>query len=106
MHVISGAYSSYTYGGANTTGINYDVMRFTFNTDGTGTYIDQNGNSYTSSWKFTTTDQRTLQFTLSNGSTYTWQMVQLAGNYMNVSEQITISGNQNGLETYQLIQIQ
>ena len=105
QHVISGVYSSYTYGGTNTTGINYDLMRFTFNADSTGTLIDQNGISYTTTWQFTTADQRTLQLNLSNGASYSWQMIQIAGNYMNVSEPLTISGNPNNLESYQLIQI-
>ena len=104
-HVISNTYSTYTNGGVNTTGINYDNLRFTFNSGGTGTHIDPSGNSHTMSWQFTTSDKRTLQLTLDNGSSSLWQMVQIADNYLNASVQLTISGNSNNIETFQLIQI-
>src|SRR5687768_4039656 len=42
-HVIAGQYSSYTSGGTNTTGIAYEKLRFTFNSNGTGVHIDPNG---------------------------------------------------------------
>jgi hypothetical protein len=43
---LNGVYASYFNGGANTTGVNYDNLRYTFNADGTGTYIDQNNTSH------------------------------------------------------------
>lgn len=104
-HVIGSAYSTYTNGGINTTGINYDNLRFTFNSDGTGTHIDPSGNSHTMLWQFTNSDKRTLQVTLDNSSSNLWQMVQIAGNYLNASAQVTISGNSNNIETFQLIQV-
>ena len=104
-HVINGVYSSYTLGGTNTTGINYDTLRFTFNTDGTGTTTDQFGKIYPLTWQFTTTDQRTMQVS-TNGTTDTWQQVQIEGNYMNLSVQLTINGSSNNLETSQLVQVQ
>ena len=104
-HVLSGSYTAYTNGGTNTTGINYDNLRFTFNANGTGTHIDPSGNSHTMSWQFTTSDKRNLQITLDNGTTNLWQMVQIADNYLNASVQLTISGNSNNIETFQLIQI-
>jgi len=104
-HVISDTYSTYTNGGVNTTGINYDNSRYTFNSDGTGTHIDPSGNSHTMTWQFTTSDKRTLQITLDNGSSNIWEMLQIADNYLNGSSQITISGDSNNIETFQLIQI-
>jgi len=105
QHVLNGVYSSYTLGGTNTTGINYDTLRFTFNTDGTGTNTNQNGITYPLTWQFTTTDQRTMQIS-TNGTKYTWQQVQIAGNYMNLSVQLTINGDSNNMETSQLVQVQ
>ena len=105
QHVLNGVYSSYTLGGTNTTGINYDTLRFTFNTDGTGTNTNQNGITFPLTWQFTTTDQRTMLVS-TNGTTYTWNMVQIAGNYMNISVQLTINGSSNNMETSQLVQVQ
>lgn len=104
-HVISGVYSSYILGGANSTGIDYDKLRFTFKADGAGTLIDQNGISFTTTWQFTTSDKRNLEIKVNGGLTYTWQMVQIADNYLNSSVQLTVSGNANNVETQQLVQI-
>src|SRR5688572_837335 len=76
-HVISGQYSSYTNGGANTTGINYSNLRFTFNSNGTGAYVDKAGVSSNFTWQFASTDKRTLQITES-GRTDTWDMLEIA----------------------------
>ena len=103
-HVISGQYSSYTNGGANTTGINYNNLRFTFNSNGTGTHIDQTGTSYSFTWQFTSTDKRILQITV-NGRTDVWDMLEIADNYLHASANLNLSGNANNVETFRLIQI-
>jgi len=104
-HVINNVYSSYTDGGVNTTGINYANCRFTFNANGTGIHIDPSGNSHTMTWQFTTPDKRNLQVTLDNGSSNLWEMLQIADNYLNGSAQVTISGDSDNIETFQLIQM-
>ncbi len=109
IHVINGQYSSYTYGGSNTTGFTYDNTRFTFRTDGTGTTIDQFGSSYNFTWHFTSTDQRTMLFTVYYGSTpaiITWNMVELSGNYLHATAgPLTVSGNSNNMESIRFIQV-
>ena len=105
-HVISGAYTSYTAGGVNTTGINYDNMRFTFNANGTGTTTNELGNNYTTTWQLSS-DKRaiTIIVNLSTPVTFTWEMVEITGNYLHASVNLTIGGNSNNLETFRLIQI-
>ncbi len=108
IHVISGQYSSYIRGGANNTGIPYDNLRFTFKADGTGTNIDQFGVTNTTNWHFSTTDQRTISITVNSGTpiTYTWNMVELAGNYLHATAgPLTVSGNSNNMESFRLIQV-
>ena len=105
IHVISGVYSTYTRGGTNGTGTNYDNLRFTFKADGTGTHTDAAGSTYPTTWQFSTTDQRTLKLAV-NGTTYTWNMVELSGNYMHATAgPLTVSGNSNNMESFRLIQI-
>jgi hypothetical protein len=103
-HVISGQYSSYTNGGANTTGINYNNLRFTFNSNGTGIYVDQAGASNNLTWQFTSTDKRSLQITAA-GRTDTWDMLEIADNYLHASVNLNLNGNTNNIETFRLIQI-
>lgn len=103
-HVIAGQYSSYTSGGTNTTGISYDKMRFTFNTNGTGTTVDQNGASHNFTWQFTSIDKRSLQLT-TTGRTDNWEMVEIADNYLHASVNLILGANSNNVETFRLIQI-
>jgi hypothetical protein len=103
-HVISGQYSSYTNGGTNNTGINYNIMRFTFSSNGTGTHIDPLGVNYNFTWQFLSSDKRDLQLTL-NGITYTWHMLEIADNYLHGSANLILSGNANNIETFRFIQI-
>ena len=103
-HVLSGKYSSYTNGGTNTTGSNYDVMRFVFKADGTGTNVTVDGATLPFTWQFLSTDKRSLSLTL-NGTTVTWDMLEIVDNYLHASVNLTISGNSNNVETFRLIQI-
>ncbi|MEJ7741004.1 MAG: hypothetical protein WKF97_26600 [Chitinophagaceae bacterium] len=106
-HVLGGAYSSYSDGGTNTTRIPYEKLRFTFNSNGTGIYIDQFGSSYPTNWKFTTADKRALTLTVNAAAPFTnyWEMVEIADNYLHASVNLTISGNSNNIETFRLIQM-
>ena len=103
---LSGVYASYFNGGTNTTGINYDNLRYTFNADGTGTYIDQNNTSHIMTWEFTSTDKREMKVTITGSSAPdVWQMVEIAGNYLHATEHFTIGSNTNNLHSFRLIQI-
>ena len=104
LHVISGQISHYVRGGTNNTGINYDVMRFVFKADGSGTTIQANGITYPLTWQFATADQRNIQLTV-NSTTYTWNLVEIAGNYLHATAPLLIAGNPNNLESFRLVQI-
>lgn len=103
-HVIAGQYSAYKSGGANTTGINYDNLRFKFNADGTGKHTDQFGTTFPFTWQFISAEKRSLQLTV-NGRTDIWQMLEIAGNYLHASVNLNINGDANNIETFRLIQI-
>lgn len=103
-HVIAGQYSSYTSGGSNSTGLNYDIMRFKFNSDGTGQNMQVNGTNYNFTWHFLSADNRSLQLT-ENGRTDTWDMLEIAGNYLHASVNLRLNGDSNNIETFRLIQV-
>jgi hypothetical protein len=103
-HVISGQYSSYTNGGTNTTGINYDNLTFKFNANGTGVTTDQNGASYNLTWQFTSTDKRSLQLT-ATGRTDNWEMVEISENYLHASVNLILGASTDNIETFRLKQI-
>lgn len=107
-HVINNQYSSFDLAsGLNTTGVPYDVLRFKFNADGTGTHVNQTGNNYNLTWAFTDAAQRKLRITVdfSPSITYEWDMVELNGSYLHASTQLTVSGSSDNLETFRLVQI-
>lgn len=106
-HVIGGQYSSYVAGGSNSTGIPYENLRFKFNSDGSGTHIDQFGTSHTMSWVFSSTDKRSLQITVPdlNPATFEWQMVEIAGNYLHATVNLLVGNDSNNLESFRLIQV-
>jgi hypothetical protein len=72
----SGYIDQYVRGGINNTSDNYDIVRFTFNADGTGSYTNIFGVTSTLNWLFTTQDQSNIQFNV-NPSVYnfTWNLV-------------------------------
>jgi hypothetical protein len=84
---ISGTNSTYVRGGVNTTGVNYANMRFHFNSDGTGTYIDEVASSHTLNWNFTTSDQREIAFIIGPPfpTTFNWKMFEISGDYIHVT---------------------
>ena len=63
--------TEYIRDSVNTTGENYDISVYTFNTNGTGTLIETNGTSYPITWAFVGTDQTTMTVTEA-GLTYTF----------------------------------
>lgn len=103
-HVIAGQYSSYTSGGTNSTGINYDAVRFTFNANGTGIMIDQTGTNKVFSWQFTSTDKRSLKITVA-GLTDNWEMLEIVDNYLHASVNLILGTSTNNIETFRLKQV-
>jgi hypothetical protein len=102
---INGVYASYFRGGPNTTGITYDNVRYTFKSDGTGTYVDQHNTSHSVSWQFASADQRSMIFSISGMAPDSWQMVEISGNYLHATENFTVGTNTNNLHSFRLIQI-
>lgn len=106
-HVIDGEYSSYIDGGANTTNIPYEKLRFTFKEDGTGTHVDQSGVTHNFTWQFSTSDKRNITLNVSTltPSIFNWEMVEIAGKHLHASVRLTINENSNNIETFRLIQM-
>ena len=103
-HVINGQYSAYERGVANTTKINYDKLRFTFNKNGSGTHINNEGDFYNFTWRFISKDKRSLCLTI-NGQTQIWDMLEINGKYLHTSANLNIAGDLNNVETFRLIQM-
>ncbi len=61
---ISGSNSHYKRGGVNDTGVNYDLIELTFNTDGTGVYQDEVSVSHPITWQFTSSDNRNMKLNI------------------------------------------
>jgi hypothetical protein len=102
--LIGNDLGKYINGGTNTTGINFDNQRYKFNSNGTGTFTNPSGNDYGLTWQFTTSDKRTMVVAVSAlGNTSTWEMVEIADNYMQFS--VTSGGTPKDLSTYRLKQI-
>jgi hypothetical protein len=77
---IAGVNTHYIRGGVNTTGTNYDVMRLSFKSDSTGTYVDETGLSHTATWQFTSADQHNMSFTIGppSAQTFIWNLVEIS----------------------------
>ena len=74
--------SHYVKDDINTTGINYSAVRIIFKEDGTGTYTTDLGQTFPATWKFTSTDQKNMEFSVSYPGivTYTWNFVEISDN--------------------------
>lgn len=72
--------SHYIKDSLNTTNTNYSSIRLSFRADGTGIYIDEEGVSHSSVWKFTTADERNMELTISPPSpaTFVWNLVEIS----------------------------
>jgi hypothetical protein len=105
---IYGVFGNYVRGGINTTGRNYDINRYKFNSDGTAIYIGEDGNTYNATWKFASSDDRTITFTFyRNGvpNINNWEMVEIADNYIHVTQHFSGYNGLINLHSYRLIQI-
>lgn len=76
---INGTNSHYKRGGENTTGINFDVLEITFNTDGTGIYQDEVSVSHPITWQFTSSDFRNLKLNIGPpyATSFDWSLVEI-----------------------------
>lgn len=69
-------------GGINNTGVDYSKFRLTFKADGTGTYTNETGVTYTTAWEFTSADQHNMKLLVNSGSpqVFIWNMVEISEN--------------------------
>ncbi len=76
---IDGANPHYKRGGENTTGVNFDVLEITFNTDGTGIYKDEVSVSHPTTWQFTSSDNRNLRLNIGPPYpiSFDWSLVEI-----------------------------
>lgn len=98
---LSGSRTHYLRGGENTSGVNMDVMRLKFNTDGTGTNTDISGTTYNMTWSFTTADERNMRLIVNGTVTYDWIFTEIDEN---VLLQISLVST-NGLVTAKWIPV-
>lgn len=99
---VGGTNTKYVRGGTNTTGVTYQNMRFHFNANGTGSYIDEVGTTHTLDWTFTSADQRNMNLNIGPpfATTFVWNMMEVAGNYLHAT-----SAFSNGLLSARYIQV-
>ncbi len=90
---LMGTRTHYLRGGENTTGVDIGAMTFKFNADGTGTHTDISGDSFNTTWKFTTPDESTLRITVNGTVEYDWLLMNIEENRILTS---SLYGN-NGL---------
>lgn len=84
FQVIQGVASSdtthYLRGVVNTIGGGVDILRLTFNANGTGTYFGGDSRTYNTTWAFTTPDHQNLTLVATNGGTvltYNWNLISI-----------------------------
>lgn len=109
IHEIGCVVSSYVKGGANSTGINYDIMTFKFNANGTGYTVQADGTTYQFTWNFTSTEKRDLHLVLTTASgnvPFDWHLVEVQGKYLHgTAAPLYAGGTSNNMESFRLIQI-
>jgi hypothetical protein len=91
--------SHYLFNGTANTGTNYSAVRFKFNPDGTGTYTDTEGRTFTISWAFTSPDETRLRITV-NAPTpviYNWNQFEISPGVMYQTTAIGSGGSDNVL---------
>lgn len=100
MHMVSCQNTSYVRGGSNTTGTNYNVMRFTFNANGTGTHTSETGQTYTTAWQFASANERKIALTVNTSTpiSFQWNMVEITDSAVHA----TVAINGPILESFRL----
>lgn len=77
----NGKNSHYLKGKINTTGINYKAVHLTFKKNGAGSYTTDLGQTFPANWKFTSSDEKNMEFTVNYYSdviTYKWNFVEIS----------------------------
>jgi hypothetical protein len=79
LRSIEGTNSHYRRNVVNNTGVNYDILQITFNSDGTGIYQDELGVTHEATWQFTSADFRdiTLVVGAPGSQTFHWNLVEI-----------------------------
>ncbi|MGG9972429.1 hypothetical protein ACQ33O_11605 [Ferruginibacter sp. SUN002] len=73
----SGNNVHYLRGVENTTEYNQDIVRLTFNLDGTGTHTDATGIVHQTTWSFSSDDETNLDLTINGITTDHWNLVDI-----------------------------
>jgi hypothetical protein len=98
----------YLTGATGNSGLpNYSLLRFTFNSNGTGTHTDTQGNNYTTTWHFTSPDERNLQITINSTTpvTYNWNQVEITPGVMYQTTAIGTSSSNSLLNSSKWVTI-
>ncbi|MEO7960271.1 MAG: hypothetical protein ABIR19_01920 [Ginsengibacter sp.] len=76
---IQGSNSHYQRNGENNTGVHYDYIHFTFNTDGTGEYIDEVNTHHPVNWTFISSDFRNINLEIGApyATSFDWHLVEI-----------------------------
>jgi hypothetical protein len=75
---LSGTTLYYVRDSINTVGANEDTIRITFTTSGTGTYRDNYGTLWNTTWAFTTGDDENLILQLTGGPSFAWNQLNIS----------------------------
>ena len=100
---LGGTVTEYDRGGTNTTGQNFDIVRFTFNADGSGSNTDGDGNVFSMTWQFTNADQNAIALVINANPvvTGTWTLVTITDSTISQTNTAT----QGALESATLVPV-
>ena len=73
----AGTITQYVRDSVNTTGYDQDTLRLTFTTNGGGTYRDETGHIWNTTWSFTTSDDNDLILQLAGGPGFNWSAINI-----------------------------
>lgn len=73
----SGTNVHYLRGVENTSEYNQDIVRLTFNEDGTGTHTDAYGTVYPTTWEFPKGNENNLTLTINGVTTDYWNLIDI-----------------------------
>lgn len=80
MSNVGGKNLHYIRNGINTTGVDYSKFKLTFKEDGTGTYTAESGQTFNTTWEFTSADEHNMKLVVFENKpiTFTWNMVEIS----------------------------
>lgn len=104
IHNVAGENSHYVRGIKNTTEVNYDLMQFSFNRNGSGTHTDQYGQEHRTSWRFDNKNNHTIHLVvhLGNDLPFTWRLVEIRSGSVYATTAIDKYGENDILESFRL----